>query len=55
MYYFIKTKDKDNPHDVVDRVEFKINTEDIDYETLLEEFKNFLRACGFVFTESESD
>lgn len=46
MYKFIKTKKKQNPYDIVD-IEMMID--DATLDEMLENYGNFLRACGFVF------
>lgn len=45
-FKLIKLQDDENPHDIT-RVEMTIET--VSYRDLLEEFENFLKACGFVF------
>lgn len=52
MIIFKKTLDKDNPH-IIAEVEFTLPY-DASLGDLVEEFQNFLKACGFAF-EGELD
>jgi hypothetical protein len=53
MIKFIKTLDPDNPH-VKSNVEFTIPHNDLSLGDIIEEFQNFLHACGYIF-EGELD
>lgn len=43
MYYFIKKKD---PNNMFERSDITLKTDAVCLETILEEFENFLKACG---------
>lgn len=49
-YVFTKIKDEDNPHSI-SNVYMEIETESL--ANLQEEFECFLKACGFVWGESD--
>jgi hypothetical protein len=46
---FIRTPDPNNAHSIT-KVEMTIETNDISWPELVEEFECFLRASGYIFT-----
>lgn len=52
MYKFIKTKDESNSYD---RTTVTFECDALTWPELEEEFRNFLRACGFVISHDLED
>ncbi len=51
MFKFIKTKNIENPNDIID-IELTITYNDLTIPELLEAFEQFLRASGYYFEGS---
>lgn len=48
MIKFLKTLDPNNPL-VVAKVEFTLPSNDVSLTDMVNEFQNFLKACGYIF------